>query len=132
VYKYAAQNRLRFESVRGDLTVEQLFELPLTSRTGFDLDTVARTVSTELKSLASESFVNTEKTDPRQRPLEVALEIVKDVIKTKQEENDARLNKAKKAEERKKILDAIGAKKDQQLTQASLEELEQKLTALES
>jgi hypothetical protein len=131
IYKIAARNKFRFPSVRGDLSVEQLFELPLKSATGFDLDNVARTVNTELKALSEESFVEDTVSTPRKKTLETALEIVKDVIKTKQEENATRLSKAKKAEERKKILDAIGAKKDQQLTQASLEELEKKLAALE-
>lgn len=132
MYKFAAQNKLRFPSARGDLTMEQLFDLPLKSTTGFDLDSVARTINTELKGVGEESFVEDNRSDPRKKALEVSLELVKDVIKTKQEENAARLNKSKKAEERKKILDAIMAKQDKQLTEASMEELEAKLAALEA
>lgn len=132
LYKYAAKNRFRFPSNRGDLTVEQLFDLPLKSeRTGFDLDNVARAVNSQLKELGEESFVTDVSANPRKAVLEAQLDIVKDVIKTKQDENAAKLAKAKKADERRKLIDAIGAKKDQQLTTASLEELEQKLAALE-
>lgn len=130
MYKFAAQNKLRFPSVRGDLLVEQLFDLPLKSNSGFDLDNIARSINKELKAIGEESFVENNY-DPRKKTLENSLEIVKDVIKTKQEENMLRLNKMKKTEERKKILDAMAAKKEQQLSQASLEELEAKLAALE-
>lgn len=131
MYKFAAQKKFRFPSVRGELTVEQLFDLPLKSQTGFDLDTVARTINAQLKSESEESFVEDVTSDPVKEALKTALNIVKDVIKTKQDDNAARLNKLKKADERKKILDAIAAKKDEQLTAASLEELEQKLAALD-
>ena len=132
MYKFAAQNGLRFASNRGALTVEQLFDLPLKSKMNFDLDTVARTINSELQSMSQESFVEDTGSNPRKKELEVSLEIVKDVIKTKQDENQTSLNKLKKAAERKKILDAIGAKKDQQLSAASLEELEKKLTELDN
>jgi hypothetical protein len=131
VFKFAAQYKLRFPSSRGDLTAENLFDLPLKSKSGFDLDTVARTIHAELKSMGEESFVEDPSDDPRKKTLEVSLSIVKDVIKTKQDENAARLNKLKRAEERKKLLDAIAAKKDDQLSQATLDELEKKLSELE-
>jgi len=131
MYKFAAQKKLRFPSTKGQLVVEQLFDLPLKSTNNFDLNTVAKTISNDLKTTGEENFVGDTTLDPHKEMLEVALEIVKDVIKVKQEENAARLNKLKKAEERKKILNAIAAKKDQQLTTASLEELQQKLDALD-
>lgn len=132
MYKFVVQNKLRFPSLKGELTVEQLFDLPLKSNSGFDLDNVARTINGDIKEIGEESFVETSSNNPRKKILEHSLEIVKDIIKTKQEENAARLSKAKKTEERRKILDALSAKKDQQLSQASIEELESKLAALES
>lgn len=131
VYKYAAQKGLRFPSCRGELTVEQLFLLPLKSKSGFDLDSTAQTIYSELKSSEQESFVEEATASPRKKELEISLDIVKDVIKTKQDENKAQLAKTQKAIERKKILDALGAKKDQLLTQASVEDLEKQLAALE-
>lgn len=131
MYKFAAQNKLRFPSCRGELTVEQLFELPLKSASGFDLNSVAQAINKELKTTGEESFVEDVTEDPHRKALSVALEIVKDVIKTKQEENAARLNRAKRAEERRKILDAMSAKQDQALTAASIEELQAKLNALD-
>lgn len=131
IYKIAAQSGLRFPSKKGDLTTEQLFHLPLKSVNGCDLDTVAKAIHSQLKGASEESFVEDTTADPRRQSLAVALDIVKDVIKTKQDENRTAVAKANKAVERKKLLDAIAAKKDQSLTAASLEELEKKLTELE-
>lgn len=129
IYKYAAQNSLRFPSIRGDLTAEDLFDLPLTSKNGFCLDEVAKAIHRQLKDNSEESFV--EPKTASNTVLEVSLEIVKDVIATKQAANATALAKVKKAEERKRLLDAVAAKKDQALTSASLEELEAQLAALE-
>lgn len=130
IYKYAAQTGIRFPSIRGDLVLEQLFDLPLSSKSGFDLDSVAKEINGALKACGEESFVST-MNNPRQKPLEIALEVVKDVIATKQAVNAAALAKTHKAEERRKILDAINNKKDQQLSASSLEDLEKQLAALD-
>lgn len=131
IYKYVAQNKIAFISNRGALTVEQLFDMPLTSKSGFDLDSVAKSVNAELKACGEESFVSTA-TNPRQKPLEVALDVIKDVIATKQQINAEALARQHKAEERRKILDAISNKKDEQLSASSIDELEKKLAALDN
>lgn len=131
VYKFAVQNGLRFPSIRGQLTAEQLFQLPLKGRSGFDLDSTAREVNNELKGMTEESFVEDTTANPRKKELEISLDIVKDVIATKQAENRAELVRQNRVVERKKILDAIGAKKDAALTTASIEELEKKLAELD-
>ena len=131
IYKFAAQNTLRFPSKRGDITVEQLFQLPLKSQTGFDLNEVAKAINAQLKSASEEDFVGNDSTDPKQKILQVAMEIVKDVIETKKAENAAAASRVHRAAERRKLLDAIAAKKDAALTQASMEDLEKKLAALD-
>lgn len=130
VYKLAAQLKLRFPSKRGDLLAEQLFDLPLKSATGFDLDTVAKGLSAQLKGASEESFVEDTTADPRKTALTVALEIVKDVIKTKQEENRAAADRRDRAEKRKKLLDALAAKEEQQLSAASIEDLKKQIADL--
>lgn len=131
IYKIAAQQAFRFPSVRGALTVEQLYSLPLKGDVSFDLDTIARAINTELKGVTQESFVEETENDPKKSRLTVMLDIVKDVITTKKAESAAARNRLQRAVDRKKILDAIGAKKDAQLTTASLEELEKKLAELD-
>lgn len=130
LYKYAAQNALRFPSNRGELVVEQLFDLPLSSTSGFDLDNVAKSVNAALKGATEDSFVATS-SNPRKVPLEAALDIVKDVIATKLAENAAAVARQRKKEERRKILDAIDKQKDAALSSSSIDELETKLAALD-
>jgi hypothetical protein len=131
MYKFAAQKKLTFPSRKGELTVSDLFDLPLKSQTEFDLDTVAKAINAQLKGASEESFVEEAAADPKKEALSVALAVVKDVIATKQEENKAARLKLERAAERRKLLDAISAKKDQALTAASLDDLEKKLAALD-
>jgi len=131
MYKFAAQNRLRFPSVRGDLTVEQLFQLPLKAQNGADLDSVARAISNQLKSVSEESFVEDPTSDPKKTALVMSLDVVKDVIATKQAENRAALARQNRTIERNKILDAISAKQDKALTESSLDDLKKKLAELD-
>ena len=129
LYKYALQKKLRFPSSRGELTVEQLFDLPLIAANNFSLDAVAKRIHADLKAAGEESFV--EVSNPQKRVLEIQLDIVKDVIATKQAENAAALARTKKREERRKILEAMENKKDEALSKASLKTLEAKLAALD-
>ncbi len=131
IYKFAAQRKLTFPSRKGELTVSDLFDLPLKSATGFDLDTVAKAINAQLKNATEESFVAEAAPDPKQELLATALAVVKDVIATKQAENKAAREKAERAVERRKLLDAIAAKKDAALTLSSLDDLEKKLAALD-
>lgn len=131
MYKFAAQHKLRFESVRGLLSVEHLFDLSLKAGDGFDLDTVARGIDKKLKALGEESFVSDPSSDPFKAELQIALDIVKDVIKTKQDEAKARAEKAAKAARRRKLLDLQAAKHDEALGAMSAEEIEKELAALD-
>jgi hypothetical protein len=130
MYKLAAQAKLRFASKRGELTVEDLFQLPLTSKTGFDLNTLAVGVSKQLKDMGEESFVEEASTNPQKQVLTLSLDILKDVIKTQQEANKAALARRERQAEIQKIRDLIVQKKDEKLAGASLEDLEAKLKAL--
>lgn len=91
----------------------------------------SKAVHRQIKSTGEESFVTNAAANPQQKALEIALDIVKDVIATKQAANAEALAKTHRAEERRKILDALSKKKDDQLSAASIEELEAKLAALD-
>jgi hypothetical protein len=60
------------------------------------------------------------------------LEIVKDVIGTVQAQNAAEAAKKDKAERKKKLLDAIAAQEDKDLSSKSAEELRTLLAELDS
>jgi hypothetical protein len=92
---------------------------------------VARAINAELKGVSEESFVEDTAVNPQRQRLAVALDVVKDVIATKQAENRAQLDRARRAAEKKKLLDLVASKKDEKLSQASIEELEKKIAELD-
>lgn len=130
IFETATRKKFRFLSNRGYLNAEQLWDLPLTSSDGFNLDTVARIINKDLKDISEESFVKPANTAGR-KELEDTLEVVKRVIEVRQGEAKAREDAAIRASKRRKLLDAIAAKEDQELTQASKDDLLKQLAELD-
>ena len=97
MFETATRSKLRFASSRGELSVEQLWDVPLRARTGddFNLDAVAKAANKVLKGLTEESFVSTERT-PAVARAETALELIKYVIATKLAEEKAAAKRAKR------------------------------------
>ena len=130
LFLQATREKFRFESSKGDLSVEQLWDLPLTSRTGFDLDTVAKAVNADLKSSNEESFVNASN-NPAVSRLQAKLEVVKAIIEVKLAQAEATKKHAEKVAERQRLMEVLHSKKDQELQGLSVEEIERRLSQLE-
>lgn len=130
IYKQAAQTKLRFESKRGLLTVEDLFLLPL-SKGEINLRDLAIAVNKKLAKSDTDipDFLtdeHQEQTEDQQR-YQLQLDILKDVIETRKEEIQAAIDAHKRNQERAAIRDLIAKKKQGNLEGLSLEELEEKL-----
>jgi len=130
LFLQATREKFRFESPKGDLSVEQLWDLPLTSRTGFDLDTVAKAVNADLKASNEESFVNVNN-NPAVSRLQAKLEVVKAIIEVKLAQAEATKKRAEKAAERQRLMEVLHSKKDQELQGLSVEEIERRLSQLD-
>ena len=130
LFLQATREKFRFQSSKGDLSVEQLWDLPLTSRTGFDLDTVAKAVNSDLKGANEESFVNTTN-NPAVSRLQSKLEVVKAIIEIKLAEAEATKKRVEKAAERQRLMEVLHSKKDQELQGLSVEEIEKRLAQLD-
>lgn len=126
LFALATKKKYRFDTVKGQLTVEDLWDLPLTSDTGKpNLDDIAKALYKEIKAGEDEiSFVKT--TANKNTAYETAknkLDIVKHIIDVKQAEAEA-AQKAKVAKEkRQRILALLAQKEDEELTSKSREEL---------
>lgn len=136
IFETASRKKLRFASVKGELTTEQLWDLPLlvsgTMRgTGADLDTVAREVNSALKAVTEESFVAVQ-VNPRKAELTLKLDILKHVISVKLAEQEARKASAAKAEKRAKLLEALAAKEDAELGAKSKDDILKELAELDA
>jgi hypothetical protein len=129
IFEAASRQKLRFPSVRGELTAEQLWDLPLTARNDLSLDAVARAVNTELRASTTESFVATVR-NAKADDYAVCLEIVKHIIAVRLEENANRTAAAARAAQREKIMSIMASKQDQVLEGKTLEELQAELLAL--
>lgn len=133
MFEKATRLKVRFNTPKGLLTVEDLWDLPLTD--GPDkypsctcLDNIAKGLRRKLRDVEDESFVKkTVKDDGTQ----LQFDIVKHVIEVRLAESD----KAKKArenrEKRQKILAAIADKEDQGLKDASIDDLKKLLEEAE-
>jgi hypothetical protein len=130
MFEKAARLKYRFESSKGLLTVEDLWDLPLTSETKrANLDDIARELHKQLKSGDDVSFVYPDRKS--NATIQAKFDIVKHIIDVKLLELEA----AKKAEQNKlqkqKILRLISEKDDEVLRGKSREELTALLEGIE-
>lgn len=129
MFEYATRTKLRFPSTRGDLTVEQLWDVPLLARDGFDLDSIAKTAYKALE-LTGVSFVSTERT-PAHTKAENILDIIKYVIQVKKDEEVTAKKRASARAEKEKLLQILAEKQDGKLSELSIEDLQQRIAALD-
>lgn len=118
----AARKKFRFQTARGELQVEDLWDMPLSSKDGFNLDALAIKLD---ELVDTKSFVKRRSNTENVNSLK--LDIVKYVIDTKVSEleqaEEAQIKKAKK----EKILAALKNKEDSKLEGMSEEDLRKEL-----
>ena len=130
IFERATRIKLRFPSTIGELTSEQLWDLPLTVRGAQpDLDKIARYVNSELKSIDEGSFVALTP-DPRRADLELKLDILKHIIAAKIADADAAKTAASNAARRRKLLDVLAAKEDAELSGLTREQIEAEIAKI--
>ena len=126
MFEKATRLKLRFPSQKGFLTVEDLWDLPLTGKVS--LDNIAKQLNKEIKDSSEESFV-IKKTE-KNSILELKFELVKYIIKVKLSEIET-AEKAKVLKEKKqKIMELIQEKENESLKSKSLEDLQKMLDDL--
>jgi hypothetical protein len=119
MFEQAARMKLRFDTPRGALSAEDLWDLPLTSTRGPSLNDIAIGLHHALKH-DTVSFVDDERPDPR---LQLGFDIVKHVIDVRKEENRIAAEARAKAEQKQKILGILARKEDAELEGKSMDEL---------
>lgn len=135
IFERAARARLRFTAPAGtvpagELTVEHLFDLPLTA-TGsrLSLDRLGQAVRRDLREFGEESLVDL-KTDPRKTELELKFELIKHVIASKQADLVAAATRAANMAERQQLLEIKARKQAGKLEEMSEEAIEKRLAEL--
>jgi hypothetical protein len=122
MFEKATRQKLRFESVKGLMSVEDLWDLPLESSAGKpNLNDVARSVYRDLKAEDQISFVAVQqKTD---EVTQLKMDIVKHIIQVKLSEADAAKQLRDAKEKKQKIMEIMSRKQDAALESASLDDL---------
>lgn len=128
LFEKATKNKFRYPSIVGDLTTEQLWDLPLLSRRANqpDLDKVAQALAVSIRDLPEESFVRKGSNKNRVR-LEECLEVVKHVIASKQAMEEAAVAREKKAARNARLREILQQRQDQALESLSEEEIQKLL-----
>ena len=129
MFEQATRKQYRYPTTRGFVTTEQLWEMPLQSKTGFDLDTTSRTINANLKAQSEESFVESS-TNTAAKQLQELLDVVVHVIKVKKTENAEAAALATKKAERAKLVEILHVRNQQELMTKSPTEIQAMIDAL--
>jgi hypothetical protein len=132
MYEVALRKKLRFPSIKGELTLESLWEVPLLDKNSdFSLNNIARNINKDLKVEEEEDFVGGGRKKAGQIKLEMQLGLVKHVISVKKEEDDRAKRRATNAKKRERILEAMEVKDDKKYEGMSMAKLKGELSDLD-
>lgn len=116
MYKEALQKKLRFKTNKGMITTEDLFDLSLQN-----LDTLAIMLDKKISEAPKKSFI--EELPAKENDDELRFNIVKDVINIKLKARKDNINKAQADAQKKRILEILAKRNDEELEKKSTEEL---------
>ena len=133
MYKKASRLKLRFESSRGPLTAEMLWDLKIT-----ELKTMVKAQAEKLQKLEKPgddlSFLEEIITSNETKEIEIEklrFDILKDVFITRKYEAKDAAADVKKKEELSHLREILRDKKEEELKKLSAEELEERIKKLE-
>ena len=122
IFERASRIKLRFDTSKGKLVVEDLWILPLSSKTNdrLNLDSMALDLDSQLQK-QNKSFVKDISVEDSVTQLK--FDIIKYIIDTKIAENKLAYVASVKAAKRQQIIDIIAKKQDEAIGTKSIEEL---------
>lgn len=117
---------VRFKTKNGLIMIEDLVDLPLTSKDGYNLNEVAKTAAKDISPADEEDYVGikTEKEVAAQEIAKLKLEVIKDIIEAKKNLIKSCEEAAANKTHNDKIDKLIEAKREERLSSLSVEELE--------
>ena len=126
IFEIASRKKLRFDSKRGKLTVEELWDLDLES-----IDAIAVELNNKIKSTETVSFVSPNKSAAGTLD-KVKFDIVIHIIETRQGELDARRERVINQERARTIRAELERRKEDSIKTRSEDDLQKELDALEN
>lgn len=125
LFELATRLKLRFDSPQGQLSVEDLWDLPLTSPSGnrANLDSIAVALHHETRDAAEVvSFVSAAQPAGSEELL-LKFELVKHVIGVRVAERDRAKEEADRKTKKQRLLALIAQKQDAELAEKPIQEL---------
>lgn len=123
LFEMATRSKLRFPSTKGELSVEDLWDL-----SDKDLDVVYKNLKDQEVKSSEESLLNDANIDPK---LTAAIGIVRYIFTTKRKEKLAEKERINKKQTQKKYIDALSKKQDEAIEKMSEAELRAMIDSLE-
>ena len=120
IFKEAAKLKLRFKA-KGNMSVEDLFDLPLTSKDGVSLNDIAKEIYKNIKEDSGVDFVG--EVIETDRIEELKLQIVKEIIKDKKDDIKRKEESEVKKSHNANIDKLIAVKEAEALSNLSIEDL---------
>lgn len=123
LFEMATRSKLRFPSTKGELSVEDLWDL-----SDKDLDVVYKNLKDQEVKSSEESLLDDTNVDPK---LTAAIGIVKYIFTTKRNERLAEKERINKKLTQRKYIDALSKKQDEAIEKMSEAELRAMIDSLE-
>jgi hypothetical protein len=121
LFERATRQKLRFETIAGNISVEDVWSLPLSSGK-VNLNDLAKALNKEIKTFEEEDFVN-KTSNSKNEDIKLKFDIILHVIKYQTEQAEAKERATLTLEKRRSIQALIEKKESQQLENLSIEEL---------
>jgi len=122
MFEVATRNQFRF-AFKGMISVEDLWQL-----SPRDLDTIFKSLNSELKKVKEESLLETKSMEDQ--ILDVKIQIVKHIFNIKQEEEQLRLKAKENKEKKQRLMEILANKQDQDLLNKSSEDIQKMIDEL--
>ena len=123
MFELAVKMKFRFP-FKGLINSEDLFDLSVK-----DLDSIFKTINSELKKVKEESLLEVKSTEDQ--ILDTKIEIVKYIFNVKQEEEQKRLKAKELKDKKQRLMEILASKEDQDLLGKSTEEIKKMINELE-
>jgi hypothetical protein len=138
LFEQASRKKLRFDTPKGSLTVEDLWDLPLTTKVqnGASLELLGQQLQTKVREAENSTFVISEEKSQSEakniasKILNLKFAVLKYIISVRLAENEEKAQAAAKLETKTKLRIALERKKDAALESMSVEEIEKLLATV--
>jgi len=124
MFEKASRLKVRFEAEKGNLAVEDLWDLSL-----IQLNKLAKKYNKEMKENEEEDFLKVR--TAKDTLTELKFNLILHVLTTKKEEQESKERAAEKKAQKEKLLTILERKESQELEGKSVEELKKQIAELE-